>query len=117
MKQVNPRKIHRLIPKLDKKLLGKLIYRMKLYGWQGRPVVVEDWWDGQYHAWTGIHRIEAAIRVGLESIPVVMVDKGFLATKTDVRELSTDIEKLEWLVKQKEWIAVYYMCGEILGID
>lgn len=117
MKLVNPKKIHRLIPALDKKLLGRLIYSMKVYGWKGRPVLVENWKDGCYHAWTGIHRIEAALRVDLESIPVAMVERGFLNGQVDIRDLPSDIDKLEWLVKQKDWIAVYYMSREILGID
>lgn len=46
---------------------------MRSRGWVGRPLLVELSGDG-YRAWTGSHRLAAAMAAGLESVPVVVID-------------------------------------------
>lgn len=40
-------------------------------GWRGRPLAVSKV-GRRYFAWTGVHRLAAAIRSGLEAVPVVI---------------------------------------------
>ena len=54
--------------------LRELIARMRLYGWQGRALLVEETKHGRYQAWTGTHRLAAARRLR-ERVPIVLIDK------------------------------------------
>jgi len=55
--------------------LRELMRRMRLEGWAGRPLVVEETAPNRYQAWTGTHRLAAARRVGMRRVPVVLIDK------------------------------------------
>ena len=54
-------------------LVESLVESMEKDGWTGRPLLVEEVCRyklyTQYFAWTGSHRIEAAKRAGLSSVP------------------------------------------------
>lgn len=60
------------------KLLADLVEAMKENGWQGRPLIVVET-AGGYQAWTGSHRIAAARRVGLSSVPCYVIRDAGLA--------------------------------------
>ena len=49
--------------------LGDLIESMVLNGWTGRPLLLVN---GE--AWTGSHRIAAAVAAGLEAVPCFAVE-------------------------------------------
>ena len=55
--------------------LRELMRRMRRDGWSGRPLVVEETAPNRYQAWTGTHRLAAALRVGMKRVPVVLIDK------------------------------------------
>ncbi len=61
------------------KHLETLVEMMRRDGWNGRPLLVEEVKDYQgitdYPAWTGSHRIEAARRAGLTTIPCCVITK------------------------------------------
>jgi hypothetical protein len=58
--------------------------------------------DGEYQAWTGSHHLSAAIEVGLESVPVFLVDtEDYAAAVQTIGEPWTcmDYERQDWLEK------------------
>ncbi len=55
--------------------LRELMRRMRIDGWVGRPLVVEETSPNRYQAWTGTHRLGAARRVGLRRVPIVLIDQ------------------------------------------
>jgi hypothetical protein len=61
----------------DEDLVTRLAENMASGGWSERPLLVEEEARSlshpQYFAWTGSHRIEAARRVGLSSVPCCLI--------------------------------------------
>ena len=57
--------------------LAKIVASMTENGWVGDPIVVVPCGEA-YQALTGSHRIEAAMRAGLETIPVELVESDRL---------------------------------------
>lgn len=55
--------------------LRELMRRMRVEGWQGRPLLVELIAPNRYQAWTGTHRLAAARRLRMRRVPVVLIDK------------------------------------------
>lgn len=45
-------------------------------GWRGRPIVVMDLPDGTLKGLTGSHRVRAAVKAKLKSIPVIKLTSG-----------------------------------------
>lgn len=62
-----------------KRQLKALVTSMKAHGWRGRPVLGERLADGRVQAWTASHRIAAARKAGLRSIPVRFLDREVVA--------------------------------------
>lgn len=56
----------------EKDKLAEITDSMKEVGWNGRPLVVVDMED-YYQAVTGSHRLAAAKKAGLETVPVVAI--------------------------------------------
>ena len=58
-------------------LLSSLVEDMRELGWRGRPLLAVEDKEG-IHLLTGSHRFAAAIEVGLESVPVYLMqaDEG-----------------------------------------
>jgi hypothetical protein len=75
-RKVDPRNItplHR-VKKRRKHHLRELIWRLRTFGWQGRPILVEEIAPNRYQAWTGTHRLAAARRLRWRRVPVVLID-------------------------------------------
>lgn len=109
----------------DRKHLRRLCNHMSEHGWQGRPLLVEKI-PGEkdtYQAWTGSHRITAAEMVGLQRIPLyVMNDKlihirrgrdGSLWSSPDLNK-SNDRDRYALLVKSGERKAAGLVQEEIM---
>lgn len=58
----------------SRKLFEELAADMRENGWQGRPLLVIERED-DFVAWTGSHRIAAAIEAGLSDVPCHVVDE------------------------------------------
>lgn len=61
----------------DQQLLISLERDMRRDGWSGRPLLVFEDDDG-YVAWTGCHRIAAAIYAELSTVPCYVLDAAQL---------------------------------------
>lgn len=62
----------------DPSKLAEITKSMTSEGWIGRPLVVHQDDNGgvpHYQAWTGSHRLAAAMATGLESVPCVVVGR------------------------------------------
>jgi ParB-like chromosome segregation protein Spo0J len=94
-------------------LLDGLTADMKENGWQGRPLLVIKRPSG-FLAWTGSHRIAAAIKAGLAAVPCYVLEerklirRGFHATQGHV----LDYERLEILRKIGDEQAIHLMWQE-----
>lgn len=55
-------------------MFARLVDGMSRRGWRGRPLLVEEV-EGGWLAWTGTHRLYAALASGVWRVPVVEVDK------------------------------------------
>jgi hypothetical protein len=58
--------------------LAELKQDMEESGWNGRPILVIERDEGEYFAWTGTHRIAAAIEAGLSEIPCYVLHERLL---------------------------------------
>lgn len=75
---IDPRSLIPLHDVRSKVSLQRLVDDMAENGWMGRPLLVVESPKG-FFAWTGSHRIAAAVEVGLESIPCYVVEERRLA--------------------------------------
>ena len=57
----------------DADKLESLTESMRSGGWIGRPLLVQDTGEGWYQAWTGSHRIAAAIAAELDTVPCIVI--------------------------------------------
>lgn len=95
-----------------------LVTDMKENGWRGRPLLVIERED-DYLAWTGSHRIAAAIEVGFETVPCYvlpeseLLEKGFDAERGHVE----DYERLAILRKVGDETAMNLMWQETQMLD
>jgi len=85
---------------------------MRKNGWQGRPLLViereskEPW----YVAWTGSHRIAAAIDAGLDEVPCYVLDESLLPEEVDAEWGHVqDYERLAILRKTGDETAIRLM--------
>ncbi len=51
-----------------------LARKMRVRGWVGDPLLVLDFGGQDYRALTGVHRLAAALKAGLDHVPVEVVD-------------------------------------------
>lgn len=83
---------------------------MKKNGWDGRPLLVIER-ENDYLAWTGTHRLAAAVAAELESVPChvvceeVLLRNGFDAERGHV----FDHERLQILTKLGDETAIHLM--------
>ena len=111
--EIDPRAIKPLHEPRQPHLLDELAADMRENGWQGRPLLVISRRDG-YHAWTGSHRIVAAIKAELEAVPCYALDEAALlpfgvdATWGHVE----DRERFEILRKIGDETAIHLMWQE-----
>ena len=66
----------------DKRKLNSLASDMRRHGWRGRPLLVIQRQES-YFAWTGSHRIAAAMKAGLEAVPCYVVQEDQLQGEVD----------------------------------
>ena len=70
--ELEPEWLYTLNP-LDAAKVARLVARMRKHGWQRRPLLVEEGFFESRHAWTGTHRVEAAIKAGLVTVPCLVL--------------------------------------------
>jgi hypothetical protein len=58
--------------------VAELAVDMRRRGWRGRPLLAEQLSRTRYKAWTGSHRVAAAVLAEIASIPIVLVDTSAL---------------------------------------
>lgn len=77
---LNPHDIETVNVIFDRRGYERLAESMKRDGWEGRPVLVEELirqhgpQEPEYYAWTASHRIEAARRAGLATVPCLVIE-------------------------------------------
>jgi len=73
---------------------------MEENGWQGRPLLVIER-QSDYLAWTGSHRLAAAAKAGLESVPCYVLHESRLQQHgfDAERGHALDYERMEILKK------------------
>ncbi|MCX6922581.1 MAG: ParB/RepB/Spo0J family partition protein [Verrucomicrobia bacterium] len=110
---IDPVEIKPLHPVTDKRLLRELIADMKDNGWQGRPLLVIERASG-YLAWTGSHRIPAATKAGLISVPCYVLQEHQLLPYDCDAEWGhvMDYERLDILKKVGDEVALHIMWQE-----
>jgi hypothetical protein len=77
-RRIDPKEIRALNEAVNVTLLEELVENMKENGWQGRPILVFET-ESEYMAWTGSHRIAAAIEVGLVRVPCYVLQASALS--------------------------------------
>jgi hypothetical protein len=110
---IDPREIEPLHGVRDQTLLDNLATGMKQSGWQGRPLLVIDRESG-YLAWTGSHRIAAAIEAGLSLVPCYVIDERELLDRRfdPARDHVMDYERLQILMSIGDAGAINLMWQE-----
>lgn len=74
---IDPREIATLHGVRNRRLLRELTAGMKAEGWHGRPLLVVERANG-YLAWTGSHRVNAALAAGLSNVPCYVLPESKL---------------------------------------
>lgn len=59
----------------SKEWIAAIVASMEDDDWVGRPLLVHESEGGRYQAWGGMHRLEAARRAGLATVPAVIMSK------------------------------------------
>jgi ParB-like chromosome segregation protein Spo0J len=67
----------------DADKLASLTEAMASGGWVGRPLLVQDTGEGWYQAWTGSHRIAAAIAAELDTVTCMVIEDASLDCRGD----------------------------------
>jgi hypothetical protein len=70
--KLDPNEIRTLNNPVNVELLDNLVMDMKENGWRGRSLLVIET-ELEYVAWTGSHRIAAAIEAGLATVPCYLL--------------------------------------------
>lgn len=91
-----------------------LVRAMQEAGWQGRPLLVIANEDG-YVAFTGSHRIAAAQRAGLRTVPAFVVDGSRWSVERweEVEALRDDDDRMAYLKAKRLSRAAKLMAEEI----
>jgi len=82
---LNPTRVKPLHSSRSPQKFVALADDMELNGWTGRPLLVIHRSDLSYQAWTGSHRIFAAIAARLKTIPCYVVDETQLPKGIDAQ--------------------------------
>ena len=113
LEMIAPEEITPLHEVRSDRLLASLSKDMEENGWQGRPLLVIER-EADYLAWTGSHRIAAARRVGLATIPCYVLSEDALmglGVEAD-RGHVEDWERLEIITKTGDETAIHIMWQE-----
>lgn len=104
--------------------------RMRISGWQGRPLLVEH--RRYLRAWTGSHRLAAAIEAGLDRIPVLRIESRDVVSvnvvlrrdweTTGVADLYrggffNDEERIDWLEEAARVRPVFRSALELMRAE
>jgi ParB-like nuclease domain. len=110
---IDPEEIEPLHEVRIKALFDDLTASMKENRWQGRPLLVIER-ESDYVAWTGSHRIAAAIEAGLSLVPCYVLDERELLKRGfhPVIGHVTDYERLEILRNIGDEAAIHLMWQE-----
>ena len=110
---IDPQEIEPLHEVRNQALLDALTADMKENGWRGRPLLVIER-ESDYVAWTGSHRMAAAIEAGLALVPCYVIHedelskRGFHSTADHVM----DYERFEILKAIGDEEAIHLMRQE-----
>lgn len=105
---LDPRDIRPLHNVRTPGLRDELAADMMESGWQGRPLLVVESESG-YQAWTGSHRIAAAIEAGMSEVPCYVISEKMIAKCGDGWGLVQDYERLNILRKTGDETAIRLM--------
>ena len=110
---IDPEEIEPLHGVRNHTLLSNLAAAMKQSGWQGRPLLVIDREFG-YLAWTGSHRIPAAIEAGLSLVPCYVIHEREFLKRHFHPTIGhvMDYERLQILKKIGDEVAIRIMWQE-----
>jgi ParB-like chromosome segregation protein Spo0J len=112
IQQISPEEIKPLHKPRQRALLKRLAKDMAANGWTGRPLLVIER-NGEYFAWTGSHRIAAAIEAELEAVPCYIIDEANLPEETtaDYGHLM-DYDRLNIIRQTGDETAIHIMWEE-----
>jgi hypothetical protein len=109
---IDPKEIEPLHEVRDQAKLDQLTADMKENGWRGTPLLVIER-ESDYLAWTGTHRLAAAIETGLSSVPCYVLDEQELLKRGfDCDQPIMDYQRLEILKKIGDEVAIRIMWQE-----
>lgn len=103
--RLNPHDIKPPHPVREPAQLAELAADMRENGWRGRPLLVVRTAAG-YHAWTGSHRIAAALEASLPEVPCYVIPESSIA---EHERPICDSEKLNILRKVGDETAIRLM--------
>lgn len=115
---IDPEEIIPLTAARNELLLKQLIEDMTENGWQSRPLLVIERESGDYLAWTGSHRIEAAREVGLPTVPCYVIQSSELIRSNFDEKVDLDWapfdhkDRMAALVKLDDENAIHLMWQE-----
>jgi len=97
----------------NQRLVDDLASDMEENGWQGRPLLVVER-DSGHLAWTGSHRIAAAQKAGLPTIPCYTIPESMLTRRGFDAEYGhvQDYERLNIIRKCGDETAIHLMWQE-----
>jgi hypothetical protein len=81
LEHLNPSLIKPINKAFMSDLLSELEESMMTNGWLGRPLLVIETSKGDYFAWTGSHRLAAAMSAGMENIPCYVVLESLISSE------------------------------------
>lgn len=86
----------------------ELVEDMNESGWRGRPLIVIEGKTG-YQAWTGSHRIAAAIEANLATVPCYVIPQELIDKYSDGLGLVADHDRLNLIRKTGDDTAIRLM--------
>lgn len=78
-KDIDPRRIRKVNASFDEQHVVRLTASMKQLGWSGRPLLVvevQQYGFVDFFAWSGSHRVEAAMRANLDTVPCRVISRA-----------------------------------------
>ena|SRR5690242_5884992 len=76
---INPEILVTLNEAVNTERLDELVADMRTHGWRDRPLLVIET-ESDFVAWTGSHRIAAAIEAGLTKVPCYVLAQSKLSS-------------------------------------
>lgn len=97
----------------SRRLFGQLRDDMKANGWNGLPLLVIET-ETEYVAWTGSHRIAAAVASGLELVPCYVIPAQDLTARGHDPKFGhvEDWERLKIIREVGDTTAIHIMWSE-----